>query len=144
MVASSEASKRCRYSSFPPGYSVDNVASSKGSVRPKSMAKDSPLWPRPAKTAVGASTHGVRMPPRARPCSSRTEAGPVGVDLEPGCRRGRLAASRPPRQVGQGGLGDVVLLGSGVDRRVRPADHEVRRGAQQLGHALQELRVPSS
>ncbi len=44
--------------SSPPGYSAASVASSKGSVRPNSMAKVSPDCPRPAMTAVGTSTHG--------------------------------------------------------------------------------------
>ena len=43
MAASSDAVNRSRYSLDPPGYRAASVASSKGSVRPKSTAKSSPV-----------------------------------------------------------------------------------------------------
>ena len=87
-------------------------------------------------TAVGTSTHGVRIPPTASPCSSAWKPVPSSSTSSRGCHRGRFAPLGPTHQVGQRGLGDVVLLGAGVDGGVRVPDHEVGSRAEQFGQAL--------
>ena len=131
MTVSRAASNRSRYSASPPGYSADSAASSKGSVRPNSKANTSPVWPRPENTAVGTSTHGVRMPPSALPCALRRKPVPPVLG-EPGSPRWGLPIRHPADQLRQRRLADVVLLGAGVDRRAGLADDQVRRRAHEL------------
>ena len=50
-----------------------SFAGSNGVVEPNSRHRDPPLAGSPESFATGASTAGVRTPPRAFPCSSTTK-----------------------------------------------------------------------
>ena len=72
----------------------------------------------PVRTATGASTGGVRMPPRAMPRSSRSDG--VARDLERRRLGRRLAVDHPGPQPGDGGpqhLGLRALVDRAAQRR---------------------------
>ena len=137
MVASRDASKRSQVLVLPPGVQRRQGRVVEGFGAAEEHGEGLPALARgPPITAVGHVDPRGADPATGEAVTVEAVAGPLVVELQPRRRRGRLAAGRPLRQVGQRSLCHVVLLGAGVDRRVRLADHEVRRGAQQLGHAL--------
>ena len=78
----------------------------------------SPGWPRPDNTAMGASTHGVRTPPRPIPSVVAYES-TRAVGVESLGRGRRVAVAHPPVERVERALQHEVHLRPGVDRNLR-------------------------